>query len=158
MNTSPQFLSNCFSTNFQINIRRSWPNETHRTRRMVEPAFLCSLYDMNNIEVAPQMSLTGNRNSGFCRDIGIRSERTRDNFYWCLRLGHLPPSPQRTSGPYLRQWGTRLCVILTNRSSNYSDWFAKKRFTVELGCNDIRLYDTLPITSDILWCQLIPHC
>ena len=30
--------------------------------------------------------------------------------------------------------------------------------TVEPGYNDIGLYDTSPITSDILWYQLIPHC
>jgi hypothetical protein len=29
---------------------------------------------------------------------------------------------------------------------------------VEPGYNDIGLYDTSPITSDILWYQLIPHC
>ena len=26
------------------------------------------------------------------------------------------------------------------------------------GYNEIGLYDTSPITSDILWYQLIPHC
>jgi hypothetical protein len=30
--------------------------------------------------------------------------------------------------------------------------------TVEPGYNDIGLYDTSSITSDILWYQLIPHC
>jgi hypothetical protein len=30
--------------------------------------------------------------------------------------------------------------------------------TVELGYNDIGLYDTSSITSDILWYKLIPHC
>jgi hypothetical protein len=30
--------------------------------------------------------------------------------------------------------------------------------TVEPGYNDIGLCETLSITSDILWCQLIPHC
>jgi hypothetical protein len=30
--------------------------------------------------------------------------------------------------------------------------------TVELGYNDIGLYDTPSITSHILWYQLIPHC
>jgi hypothetical protein len=30
--------------------------------------------------------------------------------------------------------------------------------TVEPVYNDIGLYDTSPITSDILWCQLIRHC
>jgi hypothetical protein len=30
--------------------------------------------------------------------------------------------------------------------------------TVELGYNDIGLYDTSPTTSDILWYQLIRHC
>jgi hypothetical protein len=29
---------------------------------------------------------------------------------------------------------------------------------VEPGYNDIGLYDTSPIASDILWYQLIPHC
>jgi len=31
-------------------------------------------------------------------------------------------------------------------------------YTVEPGYNDIALCDTSPITSDILWYQLIPHC
>ena len=31
-------------------------------------------------------------------------------------------------------------------------------FTVEPGYNDIVLCDTSPITSDILYYQLIPHC
>jgi hypothetical protein len=30
--------------------------------------------------------------------------------------------------------------------------------TVGTGSNDIFLYDTSPIASDILWYQLIPHC
>jgi hypothetical protein len=30
--------------------------------------------------------------------------------------------------------------------------------TVEPGYNDIGLYDTSPIASDILWYQLIPRC
>jgi hypothetical protein len=30
--------------------------------------------------------------------------------------------------------------------------------TVEPGYNDIGLYDTSPIASDIVWYQLIPHC
>ena len=30
--------------------------------------------------------------------------------------------------------------------------------TVERGYNDVGLYDTSSITSDILWYQLIPHC
>jgi len=30
--------------------------------------------------------------------------------------------------------------------------------TVEPGYNDIGLYDTSSITSDILWHQLIPYC
>jgi hypothetical protein len=30
--------------------------------------------------------------------------------------------------------------------------------TVEPGYNDIILYDTSSITSEILWYQLIPHC
>jgi hypothetical protein len=30
--------------------------------------------------------------------------------------------------------------------------------TVEPGYNDIALYDTSPIASDILWYQLIHHC
>jgi hypothetical protein len=30
--------------------------------------------------------------------------------------------------------------------------------TVETGYNDIGLYDTSPIASDILWYQLIPLC
>jgi hypothetical protein len=30
--------------------------------------------------------------------------------------------------------------------------------TVEPGYNDIVLYDTPPIASDILWYQLIRHC
>ena len=30
--------------------------------------------------------------------------------------------------------------------------------TTEPGYNDIDLYDILPIASDILWFQLIPHC
>ena len=30
--------------------------------------------------------------------------------------------------------------------------------TVESGYNDIGLYSTLLIASDILWYQLIPHC
>jgi len=29
---------------------------------------------------------------------------------------------------------------------------------IEPGYNDIGLYDTLCITSDILWYQSIPHC
>jgi len=29
--------------------------------------------------------------------------------------------------------------------------------TVELGYNDIGLYDTSPIASDILWHKLVPH-
>ena len=29
--------------------------------------------------------------------------------------------------------------------------------TVELGCNDIELYNTSPIVSDILWYKLISH-
>ena len=32
------------------------------------------------------------------------------------------------------------------------------QYTVELGYNDIGLYDISCITSDILWYQLIPHC
>jgi hypothetical protein len=32
------------------------------------------------------------------------------------------------------------------------------RNTVEPGYNDIDLYDTSPITSDIVWYQLIPYC
>jgi hypothetical protein len=31
-------------------------------------------------------------------------------------------------------------------------------YTVAAGYNDIGLYDTSSITSDILWYQLIPHC
>jgi hypothetical protein len=31
-------------------------------------------------------------------------------------------------------------------------------YTVEPGYNDIGLYDTSSITSDILWYQLIRHC
>jgi len=30
--------------------------------------------------------------------------------------------------------------------------------TVEPDYNDIGLYNTSPITSDVLWYQLIPHC
>jgi hypothetical protein len=30
--------------------------------------------------------------------------------------------------------------------------------TVEPGYNDINLYDTSLIESDVLWYQLIPHC
>jgi len=33
-----------------------------------------------------------------------------------------------------------------------------KMSTVEHCCNDIGLYDTWHITSDILRCQLIPYC
>jgi hypothetical protein len=32
------------------------------------------------------------------------------------------------------------------------------QITVEPGYNDIGLYDTSSITSDILWYQLIRHC
>jgi hypothetical protein len=32
------------------------------------------------------------------------------------------------------------------------------RYTVEPGYNDIGLYDTSHITSDILWCQSVPRC
>ena len=31
-------------------------------------------------------------------------------------------------------------------------------YTVEPGYNDIGLYDTPHITSDILWYQSVPHC
>ena len=31
-------------------------------------------------------------------------------------------------------------------------------YKVEAGYNDIGLYDTSSIVSDILWYQLIPHC
>jgi len=31
-------------------------------------------------------------------------------------------------------------------------------YTVKPGYNDIGLYDTPPIASDILWYQLIPNC
>jgi hypothetical protein len=31
-------------------------------------------------------------------------------------------------------------------------------YTVEPGYNELGLYDISPITSDILWYQLIPHC
>jgi hypothetical protein len=31
-------------------------------------------------------------------------------------------------------------------------------YTVEPAYNDIGLYDTSSIASDILWYQLIPHC
>jgi hypothetical protein len=34
------------------------------------------------------------------------------------------------------------------------DW----RNTVEPGYNDIDVYNTSSIASDILWYQLIPHC
>jgi hypothetical protein len=34
----------------------------------------------------------------------------------------------------------------------------KERNRVEPGYNDIGLYDTSSITSDILWYQLLPHC
>jgi hypothetical protein len=34
----------------------------------------------------------------------------------------------------------------------------RELITVEPGYNDIGLYDTSPIASDILWYQLIPHC
>ena len=32
------------------------------------------------------------------------------------------------------------------------------QYTIEPGYNDIDLYDTLSITSDILRCQSIPRC
>jgi len=34
----------------------------------------------------------------------------------------------------------------------------KFQYSVEPGYNDIDLYDTSSITSDILWYQTIPHC
>jgi hypothetical protein len=36
--------------------------------------------------------------------------------------------------------------------------FAKALYAVEPAYNDIGLYDTTSITSDILWYQLVPHC
>jgi hypothetical protein len=36
--------------------------------------------------------------------------------------------------------------------------YTKRHITIELGYNDIGLYDTSFIASDILWYQLIPHC
>jgi len=49
-----------------------------------------------------------------------------------------------------RYFGTHLSVIRI-----LTTYFL---FTVEPGYNDVALYDTSPITSHILWYQLIPHC
>ena len=45
-----------------------------------------------------------------------------------------------------------------NKSSKIIFLKVGKINTVEPGYNDIGLYDTSPITSDILWYQLIRHC
>jgi hypothetical protein len=51
-------------------------------------------------------------------------------------------------------------VRLQSKNKNSKIIFLKvgKINTVEPGYNDIGLYDTSPITSDILWYQLIRHC
>jgi hypothetical protein len=44
-------------------------------------------------------------------------------------------------------------------SKNWKDVVvAYRKITVEPGYNDTGLYDISPITSDILWYQLISHC
>jgi hypothetical protein len=52
------------------------------------------------------------------------------------------------------------CAWVWSRGSSPIEKLKKKNklTTVEPGYNDIGLYDTSPITSDILWYQLIPHC
>jgi hypothetical protein len=54
--------------------------------------------------------------------------------------------------------GRLLPACSYSRSTNQITRNVWYRSTVELGYNDIGLYETSPIESDFLWCQLIPHC
>jgi hypothetical protein len=40
----------------------------------------------------------------------------------------------------------------------YEERRTSGKTTVEPGYNDIGVYDSSPVVSDILWYQLIPHC
>jgi hypothetical protein len=47
-----------------------------------------------------------------------------------------------------------MCIMMFCKAFELQEY----PIAVELGYNDIGLYDTSSIASDILWYQLIPHC
>jgi hypothetical protein len=49
------------------------------------------------------------------------------------------------------------CNVLTTQIQGASTIFSV-RFPIDPAYNDIGLCDTSTKASDILWCQLIPHC
>jgi hypothetical protein len=55
--------------------------------------------------------------------------------------------------------GSKVEIYLATFVFKICQWFHSVLYnTVEPGYNDISLCDISLIASDILWCQLIPHC
>jgi hypothetical protein len=69
-------------------------------------------------------------------------------FLW----GTLPLSVERISQIFICDISLCYDIII------YKLCIRHNTTTVEPGYNDIGLYETSPITSDILWYQLIRHC
>jgi hypothetical protein len=53
---------------------------------------------------------------------------------------------------------SEILLVYSQNVTKLRTWASQFLNAVELGYNDIGLYDTSSIASEILWYQLIPHC
>jgi hypothetical protein len=81
--------------------------------------------------------------------------KTENTTFVFISVYHIFPSPSKIF-VFLTPLWTRIATVNNHFTVNTS--CPEEVITVEPRYNDICLYDTSSIASDILWYQLIRHC
>jgi hypothetical protein len=110
-----------------------------------------------------QLKMFPLRRCSYTFSVSLLTSRPLKNVYFCTKspsFWYATPHPRssQTSTTALQKTKKTRRLSVCFAAAPVFIAFMSLIIAVEPGYNDIGLYDTSSITSDILWYQLIPHC